>query len=64
MKRRIDLPHLQSVKLGGGSFGIVNSFEMSNLTSLQSIEFGQECFGGNFLGNKGEPSFSLTGMNE
>ena len=60
----VDLPQLHSVKIGGRSFGIVKSFAMSNLTSLQSIEFGQECFGGNFNGNKGEPSFSLNGMNE
>ncbi|KAK8802927.1 hypothetical protein WA588_002087, partial [Blastocystis sp. NMH] len=42
----IDLPQLQSVKLGDEAFRYTNSFAMSNLPSLVSIEFGQRCFGG------------------
>ena len=34
---------------------------MSNLTSLQSIEFGGECFSGNW-DRGGASSFSLVGM--
>ena len=42
---------------------------MSNLTSLQSIEFGQGCFGGTYDDNKrvwigGASSFSLIGIIE
>ena len=50
----IDLPQLQSVKLGGGAFRNTKSFAMSNLTSLVSIEFG-DCF-------YEAPSFSLIGI--
>ena len=57
MNWEIDLPQLQSVKLGGGAFGSTKSFAMSNLTSLQSIEFGQRCF-------KEASSFSLIGIVE
>ena len=57
MKWRIDLPLLQSVKLGGGAFGSTKSFAMSNLTSLQSIEFGGGCF-------YWASSFSLIGIIE
>ena len=58
----IDLPLLQSVKLGGGAFRVAKSFAMSNLTSLQSIEFGQWCFGG--YDGYGASSFSLIGIIE
>ena len=54
---RIDLPHLQSVKLNNNAFQYTGSFEMSNLTSLQSIDIGQNCF-------NGASSFSLIGMIE
>ena len=57
MKREIDLPKLQSVKLGNSAFENTRSFAMSNLTSLQSIEFGQWCF-------EEASSFSLTGIIE
>ena len=52
---RIELPQLQSVKLGNAAFQNTNPFVMTNLTSLESIEFGNACF------NSGS-SFSLTGM--
>ena len=37
---------------------------MSNLTSLQSIEFGQGCFGGDYYSGRGASSFSLIGIIE
>ena len=52
-----DLPQLQSVMLNNYAFQNTKSFEMSNLTSLQFIEFGQSCF-------NGASSFSLIGMDE
>ena len=69
MKWEIDLPLLQSVKLGDYAFRLTGSFAMSNLTSLQSIEFGQWCFGGTYDQNKGQwiggsSSFSLIGIIE
>ena len=70
----IDLPQLESVKLGNNAFSNTGSFIMSNLTSLQSIDFGQGCFGGHseqyyydrydytrYVG--GAQSFALRGMN-
>ena len=57
MTWEIDLPLLQSVKLGGGAFRFTKSFAMSNLTSLQSIEFGGSCF-------SSATSFSLIGIIE
>ena len=54
---RIDLPSLQSIKLGNEAFQNTKPFVMTNLTSLESIEFGDYCF------NSGS-SFSLIGMNE
>ena len=42
----IDLPLLESVKLSNNAFKNAGSFIMSNLTSLQNIDFGQGCFGG------------------
>ena len=64
MNWEIDLPLLQSVKLGGGAFSYTGSFAMSNLTSLQSIEFGAWCFGGDKYDNRGASSFSLIGIIE
>ena len=68
----IDLPLLQSVKLGNYSFKNAESIELSNLTSLQSIDFGQGCFGGHseqYYNNRyyqiykgGAPSFTLKGI--
>ena len=58
-----DLPQLQSVKLGDRAFQNTKSFAMSNLTSLQSIEFGEYCFGGNW-NEGGASSFSLIGIIE
>ena len=63
MELEIDLPLLQSVKLGDYAFRYTGSFAMSNLTSLQSIEFGQWCFGGDNY-NGGASSFSLIGRFE
>ena len=57
MIKGIDLPKLQSVKLGDYAFRMAKSFGMSNLTSLQSIEFGQRCF-------NSATSFSLIGIIE
>jgi len=57
MNSRIALPQLQSVKLGDYAFRYTASFAMSNLVSLQSIEFGVECF-------NGANAFSLIGMIE
>ena len=54
---RIGLPQLQSVKLNNNAFQNTKSFEMSNLTSLQSIDIGQSCF-------NGANAFSLIGIVE
>ena len=65
MKRGIDLPQLQSVVFDKDAFQYAKSFSMSNLTSLQSIEFGQWCFGGYDNGGHiygGASSFSLIGI--
>ena len=55
MTWKIDLPQVESVKLGGGAFRNTKSFAMSNLTSLVSIEIGGGCF-------YEAPSFSLIGI--
>ena len=57
MNSRIALPQLQSVKLGDYAFRNTKTIGMSNLVSLQSIEFGVECF-------NGANAFSLIGMAE
>ena len=57
MNSRIDLPQLQSVKLGGYAFRYTKTIGLSNLTSLQSVEFGVESF-------NGANAFSLIGMVE
>ena len=63
MNSRIALPQLQSVKLGDYAFRYTETFAMSNLTSLVSIEIGQVCFGGYYDG-EGASSFSLIGIIE
>ena len=45
------------MKLGDNAFKNTESFELSNLTSLVSIEFGQSCF-------NGAKTFSLIGSVE
>jgi len=57
MNSKIALPQLQSVKLGDYAFRNTKTIGVSNLVSLQSIEFGVECF-------NGASSFSLIGMDE
>ena len=57
MNSLIALPQLQSIKLNNNAFQNTKSFEMSNLTSLQSIDIGQKCF-------NGASSFSLIGIDE
>ena len=57
MNSRIALPQLQSVKLGDYAFRNTKTIGMSNLVSLQSIEFGVDCFNGANV-------FSLIGMIE
>ena len=70
----IDLPLLESVKLGNNAFKNAGSLIMSNLTSLHNIDFGQGCYGGHseiyyydrnyyqrYVG--GAQSFTLRGMN-
>ena len=66
MKWWLDLPQLQSVKLGNEAFLLAESFELSNLPSLQSIEIGGNGFIGAFNHDRmkwigGASSFSLTG---
>ena len=73
MELRTDLPNLQSVKLGNYAFRSTETFAMTNLTSLQSIEFGQWCFGGRtevyecwgdyYQGYVGGAQFTLRGIN-
>ena len=62
----LDLPQLQTVILGNNAFIVAESFMLSNLPSLQTLDIGQWCFGDyydtsrhNFIG--GASSFSLTG---
>ena len=68
MKWRIDLPQLQSVKLGNQAFHNGGTFRMSNLPSLQSIYIGQDCFSGTYHNGMrgydgGALSLSLIGKN-
>ena len=53
----IDLPQLQSIKLGYHNFFNTRSFEMSNLPSLQTIDFDKEVF-------NNAAAFSLSGICE
>ena len=57
---KIEYHSLRSVRMGNYAFQKAGSFEMSNLTSLQSIEFGNNCFGSE--GNGRASTFSLIGM--
>ena len=52
---RLDLPQLQSIKLGRDAFINTRSFEMFNLPSLQVIDFGQGAF-------RNAVEFSLSGI--
>ena len=46
---QLDLPRLQSVKLGDKAFAYqATTFQMTSLISLESIEIGNECFGGHY----------------
>ena len=51
----LDLPQLQSIKMGLNDFINTKSFEMSNLPSLQSIDFGKGVF-------RNAAVFSLSGI--
>ena len=42
--RIVDCPILRTIKFGNNSFDDYNSFELANVNSLQSIEFGDCCF--------------------
>ena len=55
--RIVNCPKLKSIQIGNYTLSDYQSFELNNLPSLQSIDFGQACFGY-------APSFSLTGMND
>ena len=52
--RIVNCPKLKSIQIGDWSFHDYHSFELNNLSSLQSIDIGPECF------NRA-PSLSLTG---
>ena len=51
--RIVNCPKLKSIQIGYQSFDDYHSFELSNLTSLQTIYIGRECF-------HYAPLFSLT----
>ena len=53
--RIINCPKLKSIQIGDGSLYDYHSIELNNLSSLQSIDIGQECF-------HWAPSFSMTGL--
>ena len=42
--RIMNCPNLRQLEIGHGSFEDFKSFELSNLNSLQSINFGERCF--------------------
>ena len=42
--RITNCPQLRQLEIGNHSFGDFKSFELSNVNSLQSIVFGDECF--------------------
>ena len=42
--RITNCPNLRQLEIGNGSFEDFKSFELSNVNSLQSINFGNECF--------------------
>lgn len=68
VKLVIDMPQLKTVRFAESAFRIARSFEMSNLPSLQSIEFGPWCFSANYDHNAnyyggGVSSFKMIGGN-
>ena len=42
--RITNCPNLTQLEIGDGSFEEFKSFELSNLNSIQSIKFGDNCF--------------------
>ena len=42
--RIMNCPNLRQLEIGDHSFEYFKSFELSNLNSLQSINFGERCF--------------------
>ena len=42
--RITNCPNLRRLEIGGGSFEDFKSFELSNVNSIQSINFGDFCF--------------------
>ena len=42
--RITNCPNLRQLEIGGDSFADFKSFELSNLNSIQSINFGDSCF--------------------
>ena len=55
--RIVNCPKLKSIQIGYESIQDYHTFELGNLPSLQSIDFGDRCF--NWV-----PLFSLTGLIE
>ena len=53
--RIMNCPKLKSIQIGDYSFADYHSFELNNLSSLQSIDIGERCF---FYAS----SFSLAGL--
>ena len=53
--RIVNCPKLKSIQIGYESIQDYHTFELGNLPSLQSIDFGDRCF--NWV-----PLFSLTGL--
>ena len=52
--RITNCPNLRQMEIGDGSFKDFQSFELSNLNSIQSIKFGDSCFWYTDLSLKGE----------
>lgn len=48
LKWRLDLSQLKSIILGAKALHNTVSFEMTNLPSLQFLDFGDECFNGEY----------------
>ena len=42
--RITNCPNLRQLEIGDGGFRDFNQFELSNVNSLQSITFGEDCF--------------------
>ena len=69
VKYTIDMPQLKTVRFAESAFRIARSFEMSNLPSLESTEFGPWCFSANYDHNAvyyggGVSSFKMIGGND